>query len=230
MRAGVRRWIRICWREDYFEVLCGVCDNDSFAVSIMACAETDETRQAIIDYIEQNKPTAADVSHYAAEIGRNRYSKKQGRANTANKKDKKLLRRLYDAARSLCQDRDFLIGTGSCATCDEDIQSAIDFIEWMKPTPSEILLYQIEIDQRRHPEDYIWVDEPYEEEEEREILSRRLFNEVHGLHRDKDFVMDVCSKITDLADMRRVIDLIDQKDKPSLREVTLLVDDIHQRR
>lgn len=68
-----------------------------------------------------------------------------------------LEKKLFEVVRDFHNDYDFILGVCSNVTHEDDIQVVIDFISQKnKPTPSEVSLLSIELDQRRHPEDYIW--------------------------------------------------------------------------
>lgn len=72
------------------------------------------------------------------------------------KTTEKMERRLFDVLCAFHKEKDFVIGVCSNATCDEDRQAIIDFINNGRDlTPSDISLFGVELNQRRYPEQYI---------------------------------------------------------------------------
>ena len=70
--------------------------------------------------------------------------------------DKIIKRKLFETLRDYYNNRDFILGVGSNVTCDEDRQTVIDFINQRnKPTPEEVIILTIELNQKRYPERYV---------------------------------------------------------------------------
>jgi hypothetical protein len=70
--------------------------------------------------------------------------------------DKTIKRKLFETLRDYYNNRDFILGVGSNVTCDEDRQTVIDFINQRnKPTPEEVIILTVELNQKRYPERYV---------------------------------------------------------------------------
>lgn len=70
--------------------------------------------------------------------------------------DKTIKRKLFETLRDYYNNRDFILGVGSNVTCDEDRQTVIDFINQRnKPTPEEVIILTVELNQQRYPERYV---------------------------------------------------------------------------
>jgi hypothetical protein len=70
--------------------------------------------------------------------------------------DKTIKRKLFETLRDYYNNRDFILGIGSNVTCDEDRQTVIDFINQRnKPTPEEVIILTVELNQKRYPERYV---------------------------------------------------------------------------
>lgn len=75
-------------------------------------------------------------------------------------RDKTIKRKLFETLRDFHNNRDFILCVGSNVICDEDRQTIIDFINQKnKPTPEEVLILSVELDQQRYPERYVDVKE-----------------------------------------------------------------------
>lgn len=71
------------------------------------------------------------------------------------KTTEKMERRLFDELCRFHKEKNFVIGVCSYIDYDEDRQTIIDFINQKEPPEvSDVIWLAIEIDQKRHPENY----------------------------------------------------------------------------
>ena len=70
--------------------------------------------------------------------------------------DKTIKRKLFETLRDFYNERMFILCVGSNVTCDEDRQTVIDFINQKnKPTPEDVIILTVELNQQRYPERYV---------------------------------------------------------------------------